>query len=950
MDLERWKQIDSLFSEALRLDPDKRSLFLKEVCQGDSDLIKEVEALLSSDGQVSSSIAGSPGKLAFEMLAERTERFSVGHSIGPYKIITLIGAGGMGEVYRANDTRLNRHVAIKILPAEYSNNPERMRRFEQESRSAGLLNHPNILTIYDVGSDNGCPYIVSELLEGHTFRKLAASNLPPEKIAQYMLQVANGLSAAHQKGIIHRDLKLENLFFTKDGHAKILDFGLAKLTYQDGEGSASARVESATGPFQVLGTAGYMSPEQVQAQRVDQRADVFAFGVVLYEMLFGKPAFVRKTWIQSLNAILSEDPAEFSNPNLNVPFGLVRIAKRCLEKDPANRFQSASDLAFALENTTSDTLPLIQRKEVPKKQKLWIGTSIFFFLAAMLLGGFLLKSLRPVPQQGLTGVRRLSIVVPENIVVPSFAISPDGQSVAITPFDEHGNSILWLRSLAEKDSEEIASTYDARWPFWSPDSRSIGFFSDHKLKVVTIGGGPAKPLCDVDIPKGGTWSKNGVIIYSPQNIGPLFKISTAGGEPIQITSLDTAHREYAHRFPEFLPDGRHFFYVVRSYDPEVEGVYVGSLDSKERKRITANYESVKYVDPDQVLFVRNRTLMAQAFDIKNLELTGSPVTIAEDVEDQNDWGPGLFSVSQQNSIVYRNSEGNWATKTSWVDRTGKLLTSFSTELSGQFSDMSPDGKLLLTSNDTGYWLVNLITGQSSRFAVTNDGFSIFSHKSNYVAYVQDTGNGQNLNQRHISGTGKAETLFHSSNGLEEPSLSSDDRYVLFGVYNEETKWDVWVAPLFGDRKPYPYLDSEFKEENAEFSADGKWVAYVSDQSGRQEVYVRSFPIDAGGKWQISFDGATQPHWRHDGKELFYLTLNKIVMAAEVKTGSAFEVGKTIELFKSEAPPDLMARGDLRQYFPADNGQRFLINKTVKSTSPSEITVVLNWKSLLKESK
>jgi eukaryotic-like serine/threonine-protein kinase len=948
MDLERWKQIDNLFSEALRLDPDKRNVFLEEVCQGDSDLKKEVEALLSSDGQVSSSIAASPGKLAFEMLAERSERFSPGHSIGPYKIITLIGAGGMGEVYRANDTRLNRYVAIKILPPEYSNNPERMRRFEQESRSAGLLNHPNILTIYDVGTDNGCPYIVSELLEGQTFRKLATANPAPEKIAQYMLQVANGLSAAHQKGIIHRDLKLENLFLTKDGLVKILDFGLAKLTYQDGEGSASARVSSATGPFQVLGTAGYMSPEQVQAQPVDQRADVFAFGVVLYEMLFGKPAFVRKSWVQSLNAILSEDPAEFSSPNLNVPAGLVRIAQRCLEKDPANRFQSASDLAFALENTTSDGLPLIQRKEVSKNQRLWIGSSIFFFLAALILGGFLLKSIRQVPLEKMQDARTLSILIPEEYVVPSIAISPDGESVVFAPMNSKGESHLWLRSLREKDSVEISSTQDARWPFWSPDSRSIGFFSEHKLKIITIGGGPSKSLSDVEFPKGGTWNSDGVIVYAPQDIGPLFKVRTTGGEATQLTTLDTSHGEYAHRFPEFLPDGRHFFYVIRSSDPKIEGLYIGSLDSKEKKRVASNFESAKYAQPGLALFVRNKTLMAQSFDTKNLEFTGSPVTIAENVEEQKDWGAGLFSVSQQNSIVYRSDEGLWLGQPTWVDRAGRPLNQI--DYTGQFIDISPDEKWLLTEDWEAYWLGNLLTGKASRFAVTDDGFSIFSHKANYVAYVQKSENGENLNRRLISGSGKAETLFHSSEGIVEPSLSSDDRFVLFTAYDEVNKWDVWAAPLFGDRKPFLYVHTPANEDSAQFSPDGKWVAYVSDQSGRQEVYVRSFPIEVAGKWQISFEGAKQPRWRKDGKELFYLTLDKKLMSAEIKTTNGFEVGTPRLLFETEVAPDLLNGWNSRQYFPADNGQRFLINKIVNNTTPSEITVLLNWKSLLTQTK
>jgi eukaryotic-like serine/threonine-protein kinase len=948
MDLERWKRIDSVFSEALRLEPDKRSMFLEEVCRTDADLKKEVEALLSSDGQSVSLIEGAPGQIALDLLGGKQERFSAGVAIGPYKIQSVIGAGGMGEVYRAIDMRLKREVAIKVLPSEYSNDPERLNRFEKESRSAGLLNHPNILTIYDVGTDDGCPYIVSELLEGHTFRKLLNASLAPQKIVDYMLQVANGLAAAHQKGIIHRDLKLENLFLTKDGRVKILDFGLAKLTYEDGEGSANARVASATAPFQVLGTAGYMSPEQVMAQPVDQRADIFAFGIVLYELLFHEPAFLRKTWIQSLNAIVTEDPPEFSNTHQTVPVPLVRIAKRCLEKDPDDRFQSATDLAFALQNMTSDTLPLIKPAKVSNNQKFWRWTAIFSLLGTFILGGFLLKSIRQVPLEKMTDARTLSILVPEEYVVPSVAISPDGQFVVLTPMNSKGESNLWLRALAKKETEELYSTYDAQWPFWSPDSRSIGFFAEHKLKIMTIGGGPARSLSDIDFPKGGTWNSNGVIVYAPQDMGPLFKITTAGGEATQLTTLDTSHREYSHRFPEFLPDGRHFFYQIRSNDPEVEGLYIGSLDSKEKKRVASNFASAKFVDPGQALFVRKRTLMAQSFDTKSLLFTGSPVTIAENVEDQLGWGAGLFSVSQENSIVYRGDEGLYETRPTWVDRTGRSVKQLN--YTGQFIDISPDEKWLLTEDWEAYWLVNLVTGQISRFAVAYDGISTFSHKPDYIAYVQNTDNGQNLNQRLISGTGKAETLFHTSKWIEDPRLSADGRFVLFSFFDPATKWDVWVAPLFGDRKPIPYLQLPAKEETPEFSPDGKWVAYVSDQSGRQEVYIQSFPIEAAGKWQISFEGGNQPKWRKDGKELFYLTLDKKLMAVEVKTGDSFQVGATKLLFESEAPPNLQERWNYRQYFPADNGQRFLINKIVKNSSPSEITVLLNWKSLLNQSK
>ncbi|HEV8610993.1 MAG TPA: protein kinase, partial [Thermoanaerobaculia bacterium] len=584
-----------------------------------------------------------------------------GSRLGPYEIVAPLGAGGMGEVYRAKDPRLGREVAVKVLPASFSSDLDRMRRFEQEARAAGILNHPNITAVYDVGTVDGSPYVVTELLDGETLRsRLAGGALAPRRAVEYATQIAHGLAAAHEKGIVHRDLKPENLFVTKDGRVKILDFGLAKLTQREKGGSQTnlPTETAATEPGVVMGTLGYMSPEQVRGKPADARSDIFAFGAILYEMLSGKRAFHRDTAADTMSAILREEPEDLSSTNRQVPAALDRIIHHCLEKDPEARFHSAHDLAFQLQFPATGETSGIAAAPSPKRRTppaLLAMGAITLVLAAV-LAAVLLR--RPGSTRALRPVRFSVPIPPGTIYSPGdisrgLSISPDGTRLVVEAIS-NGRRRLFVRSFDSEKFTELEGTIGASAHFWSPDSRFIAFFADGKLKKIPAAGGPAEELCPAPYDWVGTWGQDGTILFSqiPPSEPGIFRVSDRGGEPVRVLGVDPSD-PVALLWPEFLPDGRHFLFQALSPTGKMRELRVGSLDSRDVRSITQLASRFEYAEPGYLVYVRDNALFAQPFDAKKAALSGEPTLVAEDVH--HFFGPGhaAFSVSQAGVIAYQ---------------------------------------------------------------------------------------------------------------------------------------------------------------------------------------------------------------------------------------------------------------------------------------------------------
>ena len=885
---------------------------------------------------------------------------SAGTKLGRYEIRSKIGAGGMGEVYQARDMELGRDVAVKVLPSSFSVDATRLHRFQQEACAAGALNHPNVLIVHDIGACEGAPYVVSELLEGETLRKrIGGTPLGQRRAVDYALQIANGLAAAHGKGIIHRDLKPDNIFVTNDGRVKILDFGLAKLTQLDGNQSQTdvptRRVDTDSGV--VMGTVGYMSPEQLKGRPVDQRSDIFSFGAILYEMLSGRRAFHGESAAETMSAILREDPPELSDTNKTVTPALGRLVNHCLEKNPEARFHSARDLAFALEalsgsassSTQTVAMPASVRWTRNNERLVWIVVSALLLASAIAFG--LLYFRRPLAQT--PAASRFYIYPPEKAELRgSFTVSHDGRRVIMRVISE-GKVLLWARALDSLTGQPLAGTEEGSYPFLSPDSRFIGFFSGGKLKKIEATGGPVQTLCDAPDPRGGTWNRDGVIIFAPKSADTLYRVSPAGGAPVPLTTLDAARKEISHQHPRFLPDGRHFLYLAVSPQRESAGIYVGSLDSKATKLLVNTDASAAYAPPGYLLFLRDRTLMAQDFDADTLELTGEPFPVAEEVDHLGGVRFALFSVSETGVLVYRSGSSD-VTQLIWFDREGKQLEAVGPTAGQTAPWLSPDekraafGRLDLQSGSSDIWLIELSRGIPTRFTFdpANDTAPIWSPDGNRIVFSSEREGPFDLYQRAASGGGNDELLLKSDNRKFPNDWSADGRFILYQELNPKTNFDLWVLPLSGEQKPFPFLQSEFYEGQGRFSPDGKWVAYTSNESGTWQVYVQSFPA-SGGKWQVSTNGGVQPQWRRDGKELFYLSLDRKLMALEVKgSGSTFAAGVPKELLELRLQT-LALPGPRNFYVAAANGRRFLVTSTPEGGATTPTTVVLNWTADLK---
>ena len=887
---------------------------------------------------------------------------AAGTRLGRYEIRSKIGEGGMGEIYLARDGKLNRNVAIKVLPVEFSQNADRLQRFEQEAQAVGALNHPNILAVYDVGTHDDASYVVSELLEGESLKdRLNEGAISQRKAIDYAVQLAHGLAAAHDKGVVHRDLKPDNIFITKDDRIKILDFGIAKLVEPAVEAIGQTDIATRkvhTNPGTVLGTPGYMSPEQVRGRPIDHRSDIFSLGAVLYEILSGRRAFHGESQVETLNAILKDEPPELTNTNRNIPPSVERVVWHCLEKAPERRFQSATDIAFALESlstssgvsgeTTTVVSAPFSGSRITKLFP-WIAAALFLiaFLAAL---PFAIGYFRR-PSVAAPAAVRFLIPPPEKAdYFGAPIISPDGRLLVFGVRDASGKESLWIRSLDSLEARPLAGTelVASGPPFWSPDSRSIGFFSTGKLKRIDVSGGPVQTLCEATF-AGGAWSQEGVILLRGPG-GGLARIPATGGAPTAVTTLDNARNDAFHVYPYFLPDGRHFLYLARNAQNEKSAIFVGSLDSKETKFLLNADSNMAYTPPGYIVFARQQTLMAQAFDADKLQLAGEAFPIAERVGRVLPTALALFSVSETGMLIYRSVAAEQS-QLAWFDRTGKQLGTVGEPGSYAAIRFSPDEKHIALQRidvEKGYydiWSIDVARGTESRltFDPANDVYPIWSPDGSYIVFGSTREGTVNLYQKLSNGAGNDELLFKSDQAKLPDDWSPDGRYIL---YQDQTSrgFDLWVLPLFGERKPEVFLQTDYEELYGRFSPDGRWVAYASDASGKREVYVRSFPA-AGGQWQISNTGGTSPHWRRDGKELFYVSPDKKLMAVPVDARSGtFEPGTPQALFDLR----IGSTTGISEYDVAGNGQRFLVNALFEQSARPPLTVVMNWTADLKQ--
>lgn len=859
----------------------------------------------------------------------------------------------MGEVYRAYDGAMHREVAIKVLPASLSADKERLARFEQEAQTAGSLNHPNILVIHHIETHEGAPYIVSELLEGETLRdRMGGVALSQRKTIDYALHLAQGLAAAHEKGIVHRDLKPENVFITNDGRVKILDFGLAKLTAPE-SGKSQTEVPTRrvnTDPGLVMGTVGYMSPEQVRGKPADHRSDIFSFGAIVYEMLSGRRAFRGESAADTISAILREDPPDLSTTNRGINPALERVVNHCLEKSPDERFNSARDLAFALEalsgpGTASESATTVFPALPPSKRKR--RELIAWAVAGVLLIACAVLALLYFPAKPLdTRQTSFAIEMPEKVTeVRTPVISPDGRMIVFQGVAE-GRTALYLRSLNSINIQRLAGTDDGTGEFWSPDNRYLAFFSDNKLKKLDVTGGTPQTICAAVTALGGTWNRDGVIVFGLENQG-LHRVSAAGGEPTLMLPLDTSRNEIDHEYPYFLPDGQHFLYYSFKGNRGTTEIYVGSLQG-DRKFLLANDSNAAYVN-GYLVFAREFTLMAQAFDARKRELTGDPFTVMENVAFSPNSSYSHFSVSENGALVF--SQGSQVGRQlTWFDRSGKQIATVGPPGSYNDTVLSPDGKRAalqrVDGGNSDVWIMDLVRGVPLRFTfgASSDDNPAWSSDGSFLFYTATSQDKTSFFKKNSSGAGNEELLYEATSAIDDGiDVSPDSKNLLFEVIGNLTSADVWVLPLDGSGKAYPLLASQFGESLAHFSPDGRWIAYTSTESGRPEVYVQNFP-PTGGKWQVSTGGGAQPHWRRDGNELFYIASDRKLMAVSVKLGASFELGTPLPLFQTR----VSSYTSPNRYDVSPDGQRFLVNSSVQEQSSAPMIVILNWAAGLKK--
>jgi Tol biopolymer transport system component/predicted Ser/Thr protein kinase len=880
-----------------------------------------------------------------------------GTRLGPNEILSALGSGGMGQVYRARDTRLVRMVAIKVLRPDLTTSPDRRERFMREAQAVAALTHPHICALYDFGSENGLDYLVMEYLEGETLAdRLLGGPLSLADVLRHAIEIADALEHAHRQGFVHRDLKPANVMVTKSG-AKLLDFGLAKsrprATFLESAPLPTHRAptESLTAEGTLIGTLPYMAPEQLEGREADARSDIFAFGAVVYEMVTRRRAFDGGSHASVIAAILTADPPALMELQPLAPPALDRVVRKCLAKDPDERWQSAHDLKTALQWSAEagsgehpGRPPLAQQRD----RLGWVVAGVFLVVSVVAIG------VGRRDREPTHDTKPISFVVgaPEDTTLFSgggvMAISPDGRQLALVATPRGGKPLLWIRSLDGVDARPLAGTADANQPFWSPDSRSVAYSAGGKLKKVDVASGDVQTVCETEA-LAGTWNASGVILFKSRLGGRIERVPANGGRPTPVTSIDPSRGEFELNWPQFLPDGRHFLYFVRSTQPEFAGIFVASLDGPDRTRVLSEYSQALYVSPGYLVFHREGTVFAQHFDAATLKLSGDAVPVISDIAFNVGTRRGVFSISDTGTLAYRTAED---TVLGWFDRGGTPLGTIGPPGHYYHPALSPDGRTVAIARldpraaTQDIWLIDADRGSPTRltFDAGLDASPIWSPDGTRIVFASRRREKGDLYVKSLTETRPGELLLNLSVSIFPVDWSRDGNFVVFmqaGRQPTSHGFNIWVLPVVGERKPFAAVETP--AAHAQFSPDGRWLAYDSDETGASEVYVRPFPRTTAGRWRMSDHGGVEPKWRRDGKELFYLGADQRLMAVRIRTDSSFQADPPVPLFETPAVGANLSWGN--RYDVAPDGQRFLINTSARGSS-RPITVVVNWAATL----
>ena len=879
-----------------------------------------------------------------------------GTSIGPYTIVDRLGAGGMGEVYRADDPTLNRQVAIKFLLPSVANDAERLARFRREAQVLAALNHPNIAAVHGFELSGEAPALVMELVEGPTLAdRLADGALPMAKALAVARQIADALDAAHDRGIVHRDLKPANIKLRPDGTVKVLDFGLAKIVAGDaaaGPAESPTATAGATRQGSILGTTAYMSPEQARGEPVDRRTDIWAFGCVLYELLTGRRAFAGRTISDTIAALLEREPEWAALPAATPP-GVRRLLERCLAKDPSARRRDIGDIRFELEdllrapgNTDRDApAAWWSRRAIVS----WAGWGLAALAAALLIFWTLYVPRATADAQVVT----LSVAPPKGTTLPFElgapwpSISPDGRQLAFIALSPNGAQHLWLRPLESATARAIEGTEGAARPFWSPDSRSLAYFAHGKLWRIDLPAGSPQEICDAPYTGGmaGAWG-DGVILLS--RVGGLHTVPAGGGRPTRLARRDGS--AIVGHSPAFLPDGRQFLFLDLTDSPQAdEGrICLASLDDPEPVCHVQANSAARYGAPGYLLFVRHGLLRAQPFDAARRQLSGEAYSVPDArIMTEPAWRPSSFSVSGTGVLAWHPSLGE--TQLVWVNRAGQPVATVGPVDSYGSPSASRDGTRIVVSRrdpesgSTSQWLFDDSRGTPSRltFGPAPARESVISADGLRVVFSSIQDATFELRTKRTSGTGAEETLITSRRAMFPTDWSGDEQYLIYQAYDPSTSWDVWALPLSGERKPIPLARTEHGEREGQLSPDLRWIAYDSSESGRRDVWIQPFP-PTGSRWQISTGGGFSPRWRGDGRELYYVATDGRLMVVPIGDGGTPDPGAPKALFQT-----MFREGAYGSYAVSRDGQRFLMKVPPASGDLTPITVIVNWTGALR---